>query len=230
MSPLWTFESAGPDGGGYVAPLDPAEREVLLDAVDDVVSLLGGSPPTDADAADAAGSTAAADAPAPGRRTDTSDPLDALRMGTAPGPTPRDPALLRLLPDGYREDAEVAGEFRRLTEADVRATKVANLHRLRTVLRIDAPEIVVTREVAPQVAAALTDLRLVVSERLGIRTDEDSDALFELVTGTDVPPPANGAEAVRRFLATLYTMLGMLQESLLGLMLEDLPEGPAGRR
>src|SRR5699024_12806529 len=39
---------------------------------------------------------------------------------------PLDPALARLLPSAY-EDEESANEFRRLTEGDIRATKVERL-------------------------------------------------------------------------------------------------------
>ena len=41
-------------------------------------------------------------------------------------PAPEDPVLARLLPDAY-DDPEEAGEFRRLTEAGLRATKLAHI-------------------------------------------------------------------------------------------------------
>ena len=39
----------------------------------------------------------------------------------------RDPALERLLPTAHRGDEQVASEFRRLTEHDLRDRKAANL-------------------------------------------------------------------------------------------------------
>ena len=66
-----------------------------------------------------------------GRQRDP-DELGAAARRDRSGPveTPRDPALLRLLPDGYRNDDDAAGEFRRLTESGLRATKRAALQRL----------------------------------------------------------------------------------------------------
>ena len=36
---------------------------------------------------------------------------------------PEDPVLARLLPDGYRDDPEAAGEFRKYTEPSLRSAK-----------------------------------------------------------------------------------------------------------
>ncbi|MGH8827236.1 MAG: DUF2017 family protein, partial [Jiangellaceae bacterium] len=43
----------------------------------------------------------------------------------APG-RPTDPVILRLFPDGYREDDEAASDFRRFTERGLRETKAAS--------------------------------------------------------------------------------------------------------
>ncbi|MCU0280169.1 MAG: DUF2017 domain-containing protein, partial [Candidatus Nanopelagicales bacterium] len=50
--------------------------------------------------------------------------------------TPHDPVVARLLPNAY-EDPERASEFRRLTEAGLRATKLANIARVREQLAED---------------------------------------------------------------------------------------------
>ncbi len=218
------------EAGAYVAAVDPAERAVLLDVVDEVIALVG----------------AQDDPPA--------DVLDVV-IETEPVPPPVDPALRRLLPDASREDPEVAAEYRRLTEADLRSTKSENLRRLRAAVSDAEPDLVVVPSEAPAVAAALTDVRLVVSERLGIRTEEDADALEVLLAAPD-PGPADGGPAdvpdddgtevgggparatvdpvteVRRFLATVYVVLGILQESLVTLMLDELggDTAPTGRR
>jgi hypothetical protein len=111
-----------------------------------------------------------------------------------------DPAITRLLPDGYRENAEDAAEFRRFTEGDLADGKMRNAH---TVLdSLSAPahwrRVHVTLD-AQGVAAwlrTLTDLRLTLAARLGVQPD-----------GT-LPP---GSDAMTR---TVYNWLGYLQESL----------------
>jgi hypothetical protein len=52
------------------------------------------------------------------------DPLEAMLDFDSPREAPDDPALLRLLPDAHRDDAEVAAEFRRFTERSIREGKV----------------------------------------------------------------------------------------------------------
>ena len=208
---MWAFERED-DRPAYVARLSAAERAVLLDAVDDVVELLGGL--------DAAAGQARA----------TGHPLDAVRLEIGPVTAPVDSALLRLLPDASQDPA-VTAEFRRLTEGDLRATKVANLLRLRAVVDGARPEAVVLVSEGPGVAAALTDLRLVVAERLELTTDEDADAVMGLAVDDEVLDPADQDAVARRFLATVYVVLSMLQESLVELMLDGLGDVPtAGRR
>ncbi|HEY3437468.1 MAG TPA: DUF2017 family protein [Actinotalea sp.] len=216
---MWTFEVQ--DGGAtFVARLEAPERTVLLDVIDDVLGLLGGyedDPRT------------VAPAPAAPLHREP-DPLDGLVIAQGPVHTPGDPALLRLLPDASRVDPEVTAEFRRLTEADLRSTKVANLLRLRAVVADARPEAVVLASEASGVAAALTDVRLVLAERLEVRTDEDADQVMELATRDDVLDTEDREAMVARFLATVYVMLTVLQESLVGLMVSALPHPPERRR
>ena len=191
----WEFRATS---SGWVARLDAAERAALLDVVDDVVELL------------------AADEPG--------GPWPQVQLSAEPVAAPSDPALRRLLPDASRAEPDVAAEFRRLTEDELRATKAGSLAVLRAALAADAPEVRVDRVTAPAVAAALTDLRLVLAERLGIRSEADADAACRLVVEggpLDVTDPDGMA---RRFLATVSTLLGVLQESLVVLMLADLPD------
>lgn len=201
--------------GMFVARLDATERDVLTDVVDQVVELLGG-----VEAADAG----------------------PFRMGVAPVAPPEDPALLRLLPDGSKADPEVAAEFRRLTEGDLRATKVTNLLRLRAAVVGARPRLVVTPDAAPSLAAAFTDLRLVLADRLGVRTDADAEALDTMLVGAltmrgarddgDDPDdpgdadadPDDPALARTVFLASVYQVLGMLQDSLVECLLDALPD------
>jgi hypothetical protein len=154
-------------------------------------------------------------------------PLDLVRLGVGPVPAPTDAAVHRLLPDGSRGDAEIAAEFRRLTEDELRSTKVGNLRRLRTLL-LGGPSdrVVVSPGEAAAAAAAMTDLRLVVAERLGVLTEEDADDVYRLATGTH----EEGHDLGRQFLAVVSVMLGVLQDSLVELMLAAMPDDDAGVR
>lgn len=198
---IWTFER-DQEGPAYVAGLDAAGRAVLLDVVDDVLRLLDGD----------------------GARTGQGPdhPLDRVRLNAPPVEPPVDPALRRLLPDASRDEA-LAAELRRLTEPDVRDAKVGNLARLRAAVQDARPNVVVLPSEAAQVAAALTDLRLVVSERLGVRTDADAEAVYRLAA-EDLVDEDDAPAADRRFLAAVYAVLTLMQESLVGLLLEELPE------
>ncbi|MDM7832583.1 DUF2017 domain-containing protein [Cellulomonas edaphi] len=183
--------------GAYVARLTDDERAVLAAAATDVASMLA------ADEAPQAGDLLAGLAHDLGRST----------------ARPDDPAVRRLLPDASRDDEELAAEFRRLTQADLRASKSAGLLLLARVLT-ERPgkrpsEVVVERADARAVASAVTDIRLVIAERLGIRTDEQAEAIYDL----DAVP------AAARQLVAIYGALSWMQESLVGLMLDDARAG-----
>jgi hypothetical protein len=214
----WVFEVRD---GAYSARLRPDEREVLADVAGQVVELLGGdldravNPPDE-------GPGSAVDGHAP-----DGHPLDLVRLGVGPVPAPTDAAVHRLLPDGSRGDAEIAAEFRRLTEDELRSTKVGNLLRLRALL-LGGPSdrVVVSPGEAPTAAAAMTDLRLVVAERLSVHTEEDADDVYRLATGGH----EEGHGLGRQFLAVVSVMLGVLQDSLVELMLAAMPDDDAGPR
>ena len=90
----------------------------------------------------------------------------------------RDPALDRLLPTAHRGDDEVAAEFRRLTEEGLRQRKSSNLDV--AIDRVDAAtedRVVLDEASAPAFLIALTDVRLLLGERMGMRTEEDAEAL-----------------------------------------------------
>ena len=219
----WEFRATT---SGWVARLDAAERAAVLDVVDDVVELLGGEDaagaqgPFGTDAERGGGTPFGPGAPFGPEVPGATWP--AVGMDAEPVAAPSDPALRRLLPDASRAVPEVAAEFRRLTEDELRGTKAGNLRVLRALL-MDGPDLRVDPASAPAVAAALTDLRLVLAERLGIRSEADADAAYRLVVEggpLDVTDPDGVA---RRFLATVSTLLGVLQESLVGLLLEGLP-------
>lgn len=187
------------EDAAFVARLEAAERPVLLDVVDGVIDLFG-------------------DVPEP---ADTLDPFAMLALSEEPVAPPEDPALRRLLPDAAA-DPELAAELRRLTEADLRSGKVARLRALRGALHQADPDLVVVPSQASDVAAALTDARLVLAQRLGLETDEQADRVYALAVARGTP--ADDVEATQRFLAAVYTVLTQLQETLVGLMMEDLTE------
>jgi hypothetical protein len=91
---------------------------------------------------------------------------------------PDNPILLRLLPDGYRDDPEAAGEFRRLTDSDLRASKGRALHRLiDDVAAAEAEEsgkklkIDLDDEAAESWLHAINDVRLALGTHLDIQEE-----------------------------------------------------------
>ena len=201
--------------GMYAARLDADERDVVAAVVADVAELLGAG-------------RLEARSPVP---ADDGRP----RMRMEPLPPPSDPAVRRLLPDASRDDPAVAAEFRRLTEDDLRAAKIARLTRLWELVSTPAPgwradAFVVAPQDAQDVAGAITDLRLVLAERLGVRTDEQAERLYDaLVEPPDLDPDDEQTEVLdpdaRRYLVAVYGALSWLQESLVELLLHDLRAG-----
>ncbi|MFX0537772.1 DUF2017 family protein [Ornithinimicrobium sp. Y1847] len=116
-------------------------------------------------------------------RPETGDPfLDLVAgLGDEVDPQePSDPALARLLPPASREDADQAAEFRRLTEHGLRQRKAATIATAIAALEAaDPPKVVLDLDQGRALAIALTDARLILGERLGLRTDEDSERLHE---------------------------------------------------
>jgi len=204
-------------GDELVAALTPPERVVVAQLAGDVVELLAGE---DVDEADTE---------VPG---DAQDPLEVvLEAISRPAARPADPALLLLLPDAT-DEPEAAEEFRRYTEDELRHRKVSRLLDLgKRMLACDPDgdadtpyELVVALENAEEVAAAMTDLRLVLASRLGIADDDQAAALYD-----ELVEPSEG-EDVRHFIGAAFVLLGALQESLTECLLADLPARPPGRR
>lgn len=186
-------------GARFVARLDDVEREVVVGLLEQTHELL---------------------APVP--REPTGDPFDDLvsRMGLprmedskdfeddALQP-PRDPALERLLPSAHREDPGLAAEFRRLTEYGLRERKAANLATAISALQdAEDDKVRLDQEQAQAMVVALTDVRLLLGERLGLRTDEDADALQDRLEAASEDDP-------QLYLAAYYDFLTWLQESLI---------------
>jgi Domain of unknown function (DUF2017) len=182
-------------GDRFVARLDEVEREVVVGLLEQTHEFL---------------------APVP--REPTGDPFEDLvaRLGLprltdsgddAPQ-VPRDPALERLLPSAHRDDPKMAAEFRRLTEHGLRERKAANLATAISALQTpDGDKVRLDQEQAQAMVVALTDVRLLLGERLGLRTDEDADALQDRLEADVEDDP-------QLHLAAYYDFMTWLQESL----------------
>ena len=127
--------------------------------------------------------------------------------GDSPVDRPDDPALRRLLPDAY-EDADGAAEFRRLTDADLRTEKVANLRRLLAGATATGGVVRIGPDEVDAWLAALTDIRLVLAERLDLTEDHDHLPQFE-------------PEDPRLPLLLAYLWLSELQDWMLELLVGD---------
>jgi hypothetical protein len=126
---------------------------------------------------------------------------------------PADPAVARLLPDASRDDPEVAQSFRRLTEQDLRERKRGALGLAAAALRRPAPVVLDDSE-AQALLKGLTDVRLVLAERLGIATDEDAEFLHAALAAGARGGPQEWAKA-----AELYEVVTYLQEELVHILL-----------
>jgi len=116
-------------------------------------------------------------------------------VGADPGD---DPAHARLFPAAYRHDPAASDEFATYTRAGLIDRKAANAAQLS--LALDEEVVRLRPEQAERWLPVLTDLRLVIADRLGILTDED-----------ETPDTPAGE---------VYVWLGYLQESIITL-LED---------
>ncbi|HSP59468.1 MAG TPA: DUF2017 family protein [Ornithinimicrobium sp.] len=155
-------------------------------------------------------------------RPDSGDPFLDLVAGRGEDVDPEepaDPALARLLPPASRDDDEQAREFRRLTEHGLRTRKAATIGAAVAALEAARPpELSLDAAQAHALAVALTDVRLVLGERLGLRTDEDSERLHDqleaaLEGATDLDPVTAQKMAY-------YDFLSWVQESVTTAMLE----------
>jgi hypothetical protein len=166
-------------GGGVKAVLAPAEAELLRSLVGQVMDLIE---PESAKAADL-------------------DELEALLQAEAAS-TPTDPVLARLLPDGYRDDPDAAGEFRKYTELSLRAAKHENAQTMLDSLPEQGGKIQLTADQAQAWLKALNDVRLALGTKLGVT--EDFENQWDRL-GRDDP---------RRTAFEVYAWLGAVQESL----------------
>lgn len=115
---------------------------------------------------------------------------------------PADPALARLFPDAYLDDAESAAQFRRFTERSLRETKLAHVATALETLRRSGEKVTLSADEASAWLGALNDVRLALGTRLGV-TEE---GMAELAALPDEDPRAASFH--------VYDWLTYLQESL----------------
>jgi hypothetical protein len=177
-------------GGGARAWLAAAEASLLRSLVGQVMSLVepedleGPGPSEDAELA----------------------ALEAMVHGPGADKPPEDPVLARLLPDGYRDDPDAAGEFRKYTEPALRSAKHQAAQEMLDTLPEAGGRIQLTDDQALSWLKALNDVRLALGVRLGV-TEE-----FEEQWGRLKPddPQWSAFE--------VYAWLGAVQESLVQAM------------
>ena len=176
-------------GGGVTADVEPVEGALLTQCASDLLALLADDETDDEDA-------------------DEQDPLAALvGMPTGPVEAPDDPALRRLLPDAYGDDdPEASREFRRYTDADLRAGKRACAGTVLATLPPEGGRLALDRDQADAWLGCLNDLRLVLGTRLEVTEDLDPEDAVTRAAGDDDP---------RLQALHVYGWLGWLQESLI---------------
>ncbi|WP_377643728.1 DUF2017 domain-containing protein [Oryzobacter terrae] len=187
----------------FTAQLDALERATVAGLMDQVHELLEPGDPVDEGTDDFSAIVAGLGMGVTVAPEDQSE-FDASSLE-------RDPALERLLPTANREDDEAAAEFRRLTEGGLRQRKASALAVGARVLRGE-DKVRLSEAEARAFLTALTDVRLVLGERMGLRTDEDLEVLEAAAAQLEDDDPLGYALAV-------YDFLTWLQETLASAML-----------
>ena len=117
--------------------------------------------------------------------------------GVAEDPGALDPAMKRLFPDAYPEDAEASAEFRKFTSRGLATRKADNADSVIRTLDAADESGAVSLDAADATAwlRSLTDMRLTLAARLGIERE-------------DQPPAADSV------MQDVYDWLGFIQNSL----------------
>lgn len=199
-----------------VLDLEPGEKHIFRSLLSDVAVMLGGEDELDAlsgepeDTAPEAGET--------GEREVSADDLARL-VGISTAERPEDPAVLRLLPDVDGDDAERSAEFRRLTEHDLRESKLANI-------RIALYDLSLTGRIELDDAhtrawsMALNDVRLVLATRMSMASETDVEDLY-------AREAADELDDQQATMLTVYDFLTWAQERLTSILLSGLGPGAA---
>jgi len=177
-------------GDGAALVLDDNEREVLVHLFSELAFFLQPDEPA----------------------TVSQDPLVAMVGIGEAADEPEDPALARLLPSAYPDDAEATAEFRRLTQDGIRARKTASVVTVLESLHTDSKRVVLDAAGCQSWLTALADLRLVLGTRLGVTDDPSTQQWDEDEAATD---PRAG-------LLSVYDWLGYLQDTLVRVLSKRL--------
>jgi len=139
--------------GKITATLEPVEATLIADLVAQVRELLAG------------------------RRQDRpDDPLATLTgMSVGPADRPQDPALARLLPDFHADDADLSSGLRQLREPELIAAKDSAAVGLLDSLPRGGGTVRLDQQQATSWMTALNDVRLALSERLRITSDDAAE-------------------------------------------------------
>jgi len=111
-----------------------------------------------------------------------------------------DPAIARLLPDAYGDDADASRDFRQLTERGLARRKVTNAGVVIASLESGAGDVELDERQSQAWFRTLADIRLTIAARLGIEGDGDEGAA-----------EGEAAESLRE----LYDWLAFVTESLI---------------
>lgn len=164
-------------GTVFVSQLDEVERQVITEAVSDVLTL----------------------------------------VSTHSGGM--DPAMNRLFPPMTLEDPFLAEELGVAARDELLLAKTAAL---RTILSdMEVSRVVVDAPDVERWLRGLTDVRLVLAERLELDGPEDGDELYALAVAAGTSQPPTDVPPERLALAVLYSGLTWWQESLLEALQED---------
>jgi hypothetical protein len=117
--------------------------------------------------------------------------LELLDETSVEGAAPPDPAVARLLPDAYSDDADASAEFRRLTGSDLLDRRRHDAGVVLATLSTGGPELDIATADEDDLTRAfvltlddeesgawmrvLAAIRLVLASRLGIATEDDHD-------------------------------------------------------
>ena len=126
-----------------------------------------------------------------------------------PAERPEDPALARLLPDAYLDDAEASADFRRFTERSLREMKVSHARAVIAALERSGDKVTLSEQEVPSWLGLLNDARLALGVRLAIHDDA-----HEEIAGLPEDDPRFAAYHV-------YDWLTGLQESLVQVLMKD---------
>lgn len=182
---------------GIAGSLHEPERKLLRDLFDDVITLLEERDEI--------------------HRVDPAEDLDPLYALTGmspdrgPLPAPSDPATARLLP-AASDDEQVANEFRRFGEQDLIAAKIGRLREAQFLM--ENTRIVLDEAAASRFAQALNDVRLVLSQRLGIRDEQDSERIGQINDAAQV-------QTSQDYMALVYNLISWVQDTIMQALLDS---------